>query len=94
MLLAWNNGKAVQRQEVQVLLERAAAACGVDPRFIGSHSLRFGGASALWAAFRDSALFRRWGRWTSDSFHGYLWESRDNARGIGQAMIGVDLTTV
>ena len=93
-LFVWDNGKEVQRQEVQVMLEKAAAAQGVDPQYIGSHSLRFGGASALWAAFRDSALVRRWGRWASDAFHGYLWESRANASGVAEAMRTADVSTL
>jgi hypothetical protein len=90
-LLVWGSGGPVQRSELQVLLERAAVAQGVDPRYIGSHSLRFGGASALWAAFRDSALVRRWGRWASDAFHGYLWEDRGNAKGVAEAMRQADV---
>ena len=72
------------------MLRRAALACGDDPGRMAAHSLRFGGATALWAAFQDSALVQRWGRWKSDAFHGYLWEGRDNARGVAEKM----LTTV
>ncbi len=57
-------------------------------------SLRFGGASALWAAFGDSGLVKRWGRWASDCFHGYLWDSREGSRGVAAAMTTADLTPV
>ena len=93
-LFTWDNGKFIQRVEIQVILERAASACGVDPGSMGSHSLRFGGASALWAAFRDTGLVQRWGRWSSDAFQGYLWESRDNAKGIAEGMIKADVVVV
>ena len=63
-LFAWENGKVILRGEIQAVLERAAVACGVDPQYIGSHSLRFGGATALFAAYKDTALVQRWGRWS------------------------------
>eukprot|EP00972_Heterocapsa_arctica_P019464 2872478-Heterocapsa_arctica.AAC.1 len=61
MLLTWEGGKPLQRQEIQAILEQAAAAAGVDPQYIGSHSLRFGGATALWNAYKASGRVRRWG---------------------------------
>ena len=45
-LLTWSNGKPLQREEVHAVLAQAAAACGVPPDLIGSHSLRFGGILA------------------------------------------------
>ena len=82
------------REDVQRILETAALAGGAEPGSVGSHSLRIGGASALWAAYKDSALVRRWGRWTSDAFHGYLWESRDAAQDVASRMGRVDLALV
>ena len=93
-LFAWDNGALVQRGEVQAILEQAAAACGVDPQYIGSHSLRFGGATALYAAFRDTAMVQRWGRWSSDAFQGYLWEARNNAKGVAEAMMKADVPAI
>ena len=69
---------------------------GAAPRFqeVGPHSLRFGGASALWAAYQDTTLVQRWGRWRSQAFQGYLWEAKDNAKGIARDMAKADLTLV
>ena len=93
-LFAWDNGALIQRAEVQAVLERAAVGVGVDPQYIGSHSLRFGGATALWAAYGDSAMVQRWGRWASDAFQGYLWEARGNSRGVAEAMTCADVSTI
>ena len=93
-LFAWENGNLIQRGEIQAVLERAAVACGVDPQYIGSHSLRFGGASALWAAYQDTAMVQRWGRWASDAFQGYLWKARNNAKGVAEAMMSADVTAI
>ena len=45
------SGEGVQREAIQMLLKEAACQCGVGGT-IGSHSLRFGGARALWTAFK------------------------------------------
>ena len=93
-LLKWRDGRPVTRAQIQTPLAQAAAALGGDPTRMGSHSLRFGGASALWSAYRDSAVVKRWGRWASEAFHGYLWEARGNAKGVAEAMAAADLTQV
>ena len=93
-LLRWANGKSLRRHEVQAPIMQAAAALGGDPSRIGTHSPRFGGASALWAAYRDSAVVKRWGRWASEAFQGYLWEACGNATGVAAAMAGADVTQI
>ena len=85
--------RLISREMVQATLQTAARQLGIKAE-IGSHSLRFGGASALWAAYHDSALVRRWGRWSSDSFQTYIWEAREGARGVSEAMAKADLTQV
>ena len=90
-LLVWADGTPLTRSDVQKALRRAAVAAGMDPEDIGSHSLRIGGASALWAAYKDSALVQRWGRWQTGTFHRYLWEGRDAARGVATAMAETNL---
>ena len=76
------------------MLRRAAVALGVDPSQIGPDSLRFGGASALWAAYCDVGLIQRWRRWVSSAFHGYIWEPRTAAQAVASAMAKTDLTLV
>ena len=45
------------------------------------HSLRLGGATALWAATGNLALVKRVGRWTSDAVHRYLQDDAIIMRG-------------
>ena len=40
----------------------------------GSHSLRVGGATALYHAGVPVEVIKRYGRWVSDCFQGYLWD--------------------
>ncbi len=77
-----------------MILERSAEALGVDPDKIGSHSLRFGGATALYAAYQDTGLVQRWGRWSSGAFQGYLWESKESMKGVSKAMAKVTVDMI
>ena len=52
------------------------------------------GATALYAAFGDTAMVQRWGRWASDAFQGYLWEARGNAKGVAEAMRKADVSSI
>ena len=74
-----------------MLLQIAAEKTGADPGVYGFHSLRFGGASALWAAFHDTGLAKPWGRSATNTFHTYLWEDRKGAEGVACAMAAADV---
>ena len=48
-------------------------AAGVsDPSHFGTHSLRIGGATALFAAGADPTVIRTMGRWSSDCYRLYV----------------------
>ena len=62
-----------------------------------THSLRVGGASALYHAVGDIEIVKRCGRWKSSAFHAYLWDSAEQAKGLAQKMAdeeGLDLVLV
>ena len=44
--------KLLPRGAVQAMIERSARALNMPEGDLGTHSLRFGGASAIWAAYR------------------------------------------
>ena len=85
-LFRWYSGAVLKREEVQELLQKAATAVGLPPGRFMSHSLRIGGASALYHATNDIELVKRFGRWSSGAVHGYLWESADQYRGVATKM--------
>ena len=85
-LARWSDGSYVTRSEVQTYLEVASIADGGEPGDVGSHSLRVGGATAMYHVVKDLAKVRRFGRWATDTFHIYLWESHEPMRDIGLAM--------
>ena len=92
LLFVWENGKPLRREQVQAVIEAAAVEEGSGPKDFGSHSLRFGGASALFNAFKDASLVQRWGRWSSNCFQGYIWEARKAAKGVSERMMNADFT--
>ena len=91
-LARYSDGSYIRRETVQARLAVAAAAFGVDRSKMGSHSLRIGGATALYHVTGDLQVVRRFGRWKSSAFHLYLWESREQTRGTARGMAGANNT--
>ena len=69
-LCRWPDGAQVNRNEITELLEEAATAVGLPPSRFRPHSLRIGGASALYHATGDTEVVKRYDRWSSGA--GYL----------------------
>ncbi|CAE7605448.1 unnamed protein product [Symbiodinium sp. CCMP2592] len=86
-----SEGSPLPRAVITVLLRKAAAALGEPEGTLGTHSLRFGGASALWSAFGNASIVKRYGRWTSESFQTYLWDSREDTRDVARRMAETSL---
>ena len=87
------SGAPILASQVKTLLELAAEAVGLPADRYGSHSLRIGGASALLHGGVSIEIIKRWGRWVSDSFQRYLWESNEDARDLSRVMAS-DTTTL
>ena len=81
---------AVQEQGMAEIrspgLRHAALGVGMDGDKMGSHSLRIGGASALYHATGEIETVKRYGRWSSGAFHKYLWDSAEQAKGVAKKM--------
>eukprot|EP00971_Amphidinium_carterae_P224535 4454252-Amphidinium_carterae.1 len=91
-LFRWTNGSVVNRGALQNVLKRAARAVGVPPERTVVHSLRVGGASALYQATGSIDIVQRWGRWASGAFHRYLWEAAEQSKGLASVMTRVEAT--
>ena len=68
------------------ILKTAVTMNGMNPDLYALHSLRSGGATALYRATGDLDLVARYGRWKSSSIHSYLWESHQMLLGIAELM--------
>ena len=82
----------MKREEVQGLLQRAAEAVGLPRERFMSHSLRIGGASALYHATGQIEIVKRYGRWSSGAFHSYLWDSAEQSKGVATKMANDEAT--
>ncbi|CAK9010326.1 unnamed protein product [Durusdinium trenchii] len=89
-LFRFEDGKPLQRGDIQNLIQLAAVADGQSTTRYGSHSLRIGGATAMYQTTKDLDVVKRFGRWNSDAFHGYLWESHERQKDLAKGMARAD----
>ena len=66
------DGSAFTTDDIRNLVRQIVAAIGLDPALFGAHSLRIGGATALFAAGADPIHIRTMGRWSSDCYRLYV----------------------
>ena len=66
------NGEALQIGELRDVIKKLMGVLGHDPSQFGAHSLRIGGATALFAAGADPIVIRTMGRWSSDCYRLYV----------------------
>ena len=92
-LCRWEDGTMVDRVDILAALEDAAQAVGLPAARFKPHSLRIGGASALYHATGEIETVKRYGRWTSGAFHSYLWDSAEQAKGLA-ARMAADVATI
>ena len=89
-----SNGKKVplKASDVSNLLKAAARCIGQEPQNYGSHSLRSGGATAMFKGNLSKTAIKLFGRWSSDAFERYIqiadWEVEDMA----SRMVGMKFT--
>ena len=62
----------LETEDVMAAIRRIVQLCGEDPSEYGTHSLRIGGATALFAAGADMTVIRTMGRWSSDIYSLYV----------------------
>ena len=81
------SGKVLHRDKVEEKLRQAAQQLKVPAAMVPTHSLRAGGATAMWAAGYSAEEIQRRGRWASQCFRIYIWEGRERAEGVGSRML-------
>ena len=88
-LFRWGSGQVVKRIQIQNTLQRAAVAVGLPPERFLSHSLRIGGASALFQGTGEIELVKRTGRWSSSAVQRYLHDGEVALEGVAAKMANV-----
>ena len=66
------DGAAFTTDDIRAVVRQICFAIGEDPLLFGAHSLRIGGATALFAAGADPIHIRTMGRWSSDCYRLYV----------------------
>ena len=66
------NGAALKSGEIRDLVKYLMRSMGEDPAHFGLHSMRIGGATALFAGGADPLVIRTMGRWSSDCYRLYV----------------------
>ena len=82
----WENDRLITAYQVTRFIKLAVQKNGLDPELYSLHSLRSGGATALYRATGDIELVGRFGRWKGKSIHGYLCESHQVLIGVATLM--------
>ena len=72
-------GKAIEYDQVLALIKSLLLSIGENPAEFGTHSLRIGGATALFAAGANPTVIRTMGRWSSDLYRLYVRASFEEA---------------
>ena len=67
-----SDGSAFTTDDIRNIVRQIVVALGLDPDMYGAHSLRIGGATALFAAGADPMVIRTMGRWSSDCYRLYV----------------------
>ena len=88
-LLTKSNGKVVKKDEIVKVLREAAIRRGLDPSVLASHSLRAGGATAVWMARKCEATVQRRGKWVTGCWKIYTWPGRSDDDDLANDMATV-----
>ena len=63
---------SITKEAVHQIVKELMIVVGENPTHFGTHSLRIGGATALFAAGADPTVIRTMGRWSSDIYRLYV----------------------
>ena len=87
MSAIWRNGGGIPPPHMTALLRSTVAGNGRNPPSFSLHSLRAGGATAMYRATKDIDLSALSGRWGTQSISAYLWASHQMMDGEGDHMV-------
>ena len=71
------------RARLVQIMKWAAVSNNIPAAVVNTHSLRAGGATALFSAGVDWITIQRWGRWKSFAFHDYVWHDFSGFMDLG-----------
>ena len=66
-----STNQPLRTNDMLALVRKLVGSVGMRPEEFGTHSLRIGGATALFASGADPTVIRTMGRWSSDIYRLY-----------------------
>lgn len=81
--------KAVLASEMIAAVKSSGQALGMDPSDFGTHSLRSGGATAMFRARVDRLVIKMFGRCSSNAFEIYTRMDNQVTRHLAQVVVSV-----
>jgi hypothetical protein len=89
LLCTASKTKSISSTDMTTAIRQAAVDAAENPDNYGTHSLRSGGATALFAAGVDRLAIKHLGRWRSDCYEQYARTDNVTLKGIAAAMATV-----
>jgi site-specific DNA-cytosine methylase len=86
-VMSLSNGSVLHRDKVATELKLQAEMMGLPRNCLSVISLRAGGASALWDAGYKAEDIKARGRWRSECWRIYVWESRNRDKTYGEKVL-------
>lgn len=80
------SGRVMRGTEVAVVLKAAAVQLGMPEAAMSTHSLRHGGATAMYHAGIEESEIKWLGRWLSDAWMRYVHRTHTRSRGLATRM--------
>ena len=85
-LFTLTSGLVIHRDLVEKTLRAATERLNLPAEMFSAHSLRAGGATAMWAANYTVEQIQRRGGWVSQCFRIHIWEGRERAAGLARSI--------
>ena len=86
-LCSWATGKTITAEDMNLFTKHAAYVCGEEPNQFSTHSLRSGGATALFRGGASDLAIQKFGRWSSDTYKQYARMDDQTVLGLAPRMI-------
>lgn len=80
------SGKCLSSRTMSSVIKCGAKSLGEDPKKFGTHSLRSGGATAMFEAGIADTVIKQLGRWKSDCYQAYTRIEETTGARISRAM--------
>ena len=87
LLCSWAKDQTISSEDMSTFTKAAAEVCDEDPKHFSTHSLRSGGATALFKGGVPDLAIQKFGRWASDTYKQYARIDDQTVLGLAPSMV-------